>query len=71
MLYGFGFNDQPRVEEKPADIPDDIPHGSCLTLSMLISESVYRLICLVERSYRWFRKVFLRPYLFLLRLLLG
>ena len=51
--------------------PDDRFPSSSVTLSMLISESVYRLVCIVERSIRWFAKHVYRPYLFLFRALIG
>lgn len=35
--------------------PDDQPTSS-VTLSMLISESVYKLVVIVERLIRWFNK---------------
>lgn len=35
--------------------------SSTVTLSMLISESVYRLITAIERLIRWFNKAVLRP----------
>lgn len=51
--------------------PDDRPVNSPLTLSMLTSEWVYRLICLVERGLRWLIRAVIRPYYFLLRLVCG
>ncbi len=53
------------------DDPDKQVSSSPLTLSMLTSEWVYRLICLIERTIRWFNKAILRPYLFLFRSLIG
>jgi hypothetical protein len=41
-----------------------------LKLSLLISESVYRLITLIERLFRWTARA-TRPHRFLLRILLG
>jgi hypothetical protein len=50
--------------------PEDRCHGPSLTLSMLISESVYRLIVVVERMIRWCLRT-VRIYLFLFRCLVG
>ena len=49
--------------------PDDRFPNSSVTLSMLISESVYRLVVIVERLILWFIKNLYRPYLFLFRCL--
>jgi hypothetical protein len=43
--------------------PDDRPPTSTVTLAMLISESVYRLIVLIERTLRWLTKFLFRPCL--------
>lgn len=51
--------------------PDDRFPSSSVTLSMLISESVYRLVVIIERSIRWFAKHVYRPYLLLFRVLIG
>ena len=51
------------------DDQDERLPGSGLTLSLLISESVYRLITIVERVIRWFMRNIFRPYLFLFRCL--
>lgn len=51
--------------------PDDRPVNTPLTLSMLASEWVYRLICLVERALGWLNRSVIRPCCFLLRLLCG
>ena len=50
------------------DPKNQIPTSS-VTISMLISESVYKLVVLIERVIRWFNKAILRPYLFLFRCL--
>ena len=46
-------------------------HGpsASLSLAMLISETVYKLVLLVERSLRWLAKFVLRPCLLQLRCL--
>ena len=59
------------ISEWPVEDPEERVSSSPLTLSMLTSEWVYRLICLVERLIRWFNKAVLRPYLFLFRSLIG
>lgn len=51
--------------------PEDRFPSSTVTIAMLISESVYRLVVIVERSIRWFAKHIYRPYLFLIRTLIG
>jgi len=51
------------------DPHDRLPRSS-LTLSMLTSESVYRLVVIVERLIRWFVRNVYRPYLFLFRCLI-
>ena len=38
---------------------------------MLISESTYRLIYRTESGARWLNRAVIRPYYFLLRVLLG
>lgn len=50
--------------------PDDRFPSSTVTYSMLISESVYRLVVLVERLIRWSERA-TRPHRFLARILLG
>ena len=49
--------------------PEDRFPTSTVTLSMLISESVYRLITLIERAIRWTERA-TRPHRFLARILL-
>ena len=51
------------------DDPKNQLSSSSVTISMLISESVYKLIVVIERIIRWFNKAVLRPYLFLFRCL--
>jgi hypothetical protein len=43
------------------DDPDNRFPSSSVSISMLISESVYRLVVAVERAYRWFMKAVFRP----------
>jgi hypothetical protein len=50
--------------------PEDRFPSSTVTISMLISESVYRLITLIERLVRWTARA-TRPHRFLFRILLG
>lgn len=50
------------------DPQEPVPR-TALTLSMLISESVYRLVVIVERLIRWSEKA-TRPHRFLCRILL-
>jgi hypothetical protein len=47
---------------------EDLP-GSSVTYAMLISESVYRLVVLVERIIRWIDKAIFRPCLLYYRFL--
>ena len=49
--------------------PEDRFPSSTVTLSMLISESVYKLICLIERVIRWTARHVVRPHWFLFRCL--
>lgn len=49
--------------------PEDRFPTSTVTLSMLISESVYKLILVIERVIRWLLRAVIRPYLFLFRCL--
>ena len=51
-------------------LPEDEPTHSPLTLSMLISEAVYKLVVIVERALRLLNKFVLRPCLLQLRCLL-
>ena len=55
-----------RIDEDPEEKVFHEP----LALSMLISESVYRLITTIERLIRWSARA-TRPHRFLLRILLG
>lgn len=53
------------------DPKDRMPDcSSPLTLSLLISETVYKLVVLVERSIRLFSKYILRPCVLQFRCLL-
>ncbi|NCF36515.1 MAG: hypothetical protein GWP56_09020 [Gammaproteobacteria bacterium] len=45
--------------------PDNKPRASSVTYSLLISESVYRLVVVVERVIRWFIKSVIRPCMFI------
>ena len=45
--------------------PDNEPSTSSVTYSMLISESVYRLVVAIERCLRWFAKHILPPVMLL------
>jgi len=45
--------------------PDNQIPTSSVTYSMLISESVYKVVVGIERIIRWFTKAVLRPCLFL------
>ena len=49
--------------------PDKHSSATPLTLSMLTSEGVYKLVCLIERILRWSMKAVIRPNLFLFRCL--
>jgi hypothetical protein len=49
--------------------PEDQRPANSLPLAMLISEAVYRLVVLVERTLRWLVKFLLRPCLLQLRCL--
>jgi len=49
--------------------PEDQRPATSLPLAMLISEAVYKLVVLVERSLRWFTKFVLRPCLLQFRCL--
>lgn len=70
---GLLLNRRVNVGPQPGDAPVDDPKNqlpsSSVTISMLISESVYKLVVVVERIIRWFNKAVLRPYLFLFRCL--
>ena len=46
-------------------IRDEPPAASPLTLSMLTSEGVYKLVVVVERTIRWFIRAVIRPGLLL------
>ena len=50
--------------------PEEPVPRTPLTISMLISESVYRLVVLIERLILWCEKA-TRPHRFLCRILLG
>ena len=49
--------------------PDKHPSASPLTFSMLTSEGVRKLVCLIERIARRSMKTVLKPNLFLFRCL--
>ena len=49
--------------------PENQRPATSLPLAMLISEAVYRLVVLVERTLRWLVKFVLRPCLLQLRCL--
>ena len=51
--------------------PNNRIPSSSVTISMLTSESVYKLITAIERIFRWLNRSVIRPYLFLFRCLLG
>ena len=51
------------------DDPRNQLPSSSVTIAMLISESVYKLVVVIERPIRWFNKAILRPHLFLFRCL--
>jgi len=51
--------------------PDNRFPTSSVTISMLISETVYKMVVGIERIIRWFIKSVFRPYLFLFRCLIG
>ena len=44
---------------------DNKPHTSSVTYSLLISESVYRLVVVVERLIRWVVRSVIRPCMFI------
>ena len=46
--------------------PDDPVPNTPLTLSTLMSEWVYKLICLIERLIRWFVRNVIRPCRYLI-----
>jgi len=46
--------------------PDNEPPTSSVTYSMLISESVYRLVVVIERGLRWSSKRVLPPVMLLI-----
>lgn len=46
---------------RQASYADEELPSSSVTYSMLISESVYKLVVVVERLIRWFNKAVLRP----------
>ena len=56
-------------ETKPVNQPEDQRPATSLPLAMLISEAVYRLVVLVERTLRWLVKFVLRPCLLQFRCL--
>ena len=45
--------------------PDNKPPTSSVTYSLMISESVYRLVVVVERIIRWFIKSVIRPSMYI------
>ena len=49
--------------------PEDPPPHVPLSLSMLISESVYKIIVLIERTLLWLARFVLRPCLLQFRCL--
>ena len=51
------------------NLPENQRPASSLPLAMLISEAVYKLVVLVERSLRWLVKFVLRPCLLQFRCL--
>jgi hypothetical protein len=57
-------------EDTTMEDPENRFPDSTVTLSMLISESVYQLIKRIDRSIRWTERS-TRPHRFLLRILLG
>ena len=46
--------------------PQNEPPSSSVTYSMLISESVYRLVVAIERILRWFARRVLPPVMLLI-----
>ena len=54
---------------RQASYADDELPSSSVTYSMLISESVYKLVVVIERLIRWFNKALLRPGLVYYRFL--
>ncbi len=46
---------------RQASYADEEMPSSSVTYSMLISESVYKLVVIVERLIRWFDRAVLRP----------
>lgn len=52
------------------NFPDKHRPTSSVTIAMLISEAVYKLVVLIERMIRWSVKFVLRPCLLQVRCLL-
>ena len=57
----FATADQPRPENLTVDPREDRFPSSTVTISMLISESTYKLITAIERIIRWFNVAVIRP----------
>ena len=57
----FATVDQPRPENLTVDPREDRFPSSTVTISMLISESTYKLITAIERLIRWFNVAVIRP----------
>ena len=59
-VFGNFVAHSTRINEN-ASYADDRSAGASVTFAMLISESVYRLIVLVERSIQFTNKFILQP----------
>jgi len=70
ILFGFQLKSRERTRDTIMDNPKNQIPDSSVTISMLISETVYKLVVVIERMIRWFTKAVLRPYLFLFRCLI-
>ena len=57
----FAAIDQTRPENITVDPREDRFPSSSVTISMLISESTYRLITAIERIIRWINVAVIRP----------
>lgn len=68
--FDFQSNNVTRTGDADVRPPDKQIPSSSVTIAMLISETVYKIIVIIERIIRWFIRAILRPYLFLFRCLI-
>jgi hypothetical protein len=66
---GLESYDRNQTGGTAVNMPNNQQPTSSVTYSMLISESVYKLVVVIERIVRWVSKVILRPCLLQFRCL--